>query len=240
MPRDITPIAIPVDGLTDQAPARVPTQGRNCVLSATGYSSISVFATGLDYGPNLEASEDEAANRRAMYVTRLDDDEFVVTIKMAEREYSTFCTWLMHYGVKRASTYAPVGPLWVSIPDLGFLRSGIPSGPLAVGADHIEFFKEFALSFTGTTAATTAPVTNGFKHLNGADSSTKRILGGHAFSSEPTIPQKDPQSKFFYPTGIQQSLNPNYDFIPNIITAVAQATTNQASQDTKRIMGSAN
>ena len=175
--------------------AEVP-QGKNpdCTFSATGYGSITVPIVGINYTPNIIATEDQAQFNRIFYPRQCQLDTFSVTAifaMTADRDKFFHFLWgYINFAIRSISAI----PMRVQCPARNFDWKGIPhqgwhyrGAPVAL----TDVTWQPTIDFMG------ASPTNGQTWVG-------QVAGqpGVSYYSNPPLPA-DPGNLYFYPSNFQ-------------------------------------
>lgn len=164
-------------------------EGRNCRLSVSGYSSITVQAVALALVVNINASDEDAGSRRAYYPFSVVSDSFsliVIHNSWAQRE--AFNAWIRGYMNKVIANDKIGGTIKVELPVRRFVRNAVPKGTVNYGARFDDVSFTTTIQFVGA--------------LNPLSAVGQSAVSGVSYYKPPT---NDPTAKYFYPSGTQVS-----------------------------------
>lgn len=111
--------------------------GENCLLTATGFTSLRVKVIGISYGMEVISSEDEGRSYRAYYPHEVIDSSFSIRIKTKTyAEHKGIVSWLTDYGRFRQRPDGNVGAMRVLVASRRFDRIGIPTAARGTSIQH--------------------------------------------------------------------------------------------------------
>jgi len=197
--------------------AAVPkhSQDFNGLLSTSNLGSYRVRVDQIQFGLDITTTQGEAKTRAVLYPSAYESGSFSLVLHFmdwAERE--KFNTWLQTYMEKTVNGHGFNATMHVSVPVRKFSRIAVPEDSVEFGEGVQDVGYQSSVSFIGVVDPT--------------DPKSNVLNSGVSYFK---WPQKDKQSRHFYPAGVQVSGAANlegtiFDTTPDpTVTSSTNATT---------------